>query len=86
MVKLTTMDEIDEKDHRMVVFDSDGSINRNLPKELKVRLETLMGKEKEDLVNQLVEEGYSLQKDVGVPQGAATSCSLSILNVRELFE
>jgi hypothetical protein len=37
------------------------------------------------LVEELTKEGYALKKERGVPQGSPTSCSLSVLNLRELF-
>lgn len=78
LVKLKKEDLLLEP-HRMVLFDSDGSINENLPRNVKLILRA------SESLDSLLEKGYVQKADVGVPQGAATSCALSTLNLKELF-
>lgn len=79
IVKLRDEDLLDEP-HRHVLFNPDGSINPNLPKEIKDRLISDPESKKD-----YIERGYSEYATIGVPQGAATSCGLATLNLKELF-
>lgn len=87
IVTLTSEDLLDESDNRKIILNSDNSLNPNLPASVKKELGNLDLEDikKAALTQTLLSEGYSLHKKVGVPQGAATSCSLSILNLTHLF-
>lgn len=80
-------DQLDESDSRMVLFNSDWSINENLPKKVARSLEgqNLNPKDSE-IVKGYLAKGYELQKEIGVPQGAGTSCGLATLNLKGVFE
>lgn len=87
IVKLTDEDLLDETINRNVIFNSDNTLNPNLPNALKNQLKKTDPEEakKSTIIQNLLKSGYSLYKNIGVPQGAATSCSLSILNLKEMF-
>jgi hypothetical protein len=74
-------DEMDESQSRKVIYNSDGTLNKNMPQ--AVQKSILKDEKMIELYNL---EGYSLYKEKGVPQGAPTSCGLSIANLKDLFE
>jgi hypothetical protein len=80
IVKLTDHDEIEEP-HRKVIFNCDGNVNPNL----KVNLQEEI-RNKPIVETKLLEQGYTKYVEVGVPQGASTSCGLATYNLNELFK
>jgi len=79
-------DELDESRDRKVIWNSDGGVNPNLSKREKKILEEAPESEKAELIVELKARGYKEEIEKGVPQGAATSCGLSTLNLNSLFE
>jgi len=93
IVKLAREDKLDESANRVVLWNSNGEWNPNLDPKIRERLESLSKQEElsgseglKQEVEKLVEMGYRKFSNVGVPQGAATSCTLSLINLREIFE
>lgn len=80
LVKLRSKDEIPEP-HRNVIFNSDGSPNPNLPKDIQKKL--LADSNFKEI---LKERGFEEIVTKGVPQGASTSCGLATYNVKGLFK
>lgn len=76
LVKIKGEALLDESANVKVLENSDGTPNPNHGSLFS-----------EEGARWLVEkEGWSRRKKSGVPQGAATSCSLSTVSLRELFE
>ena len=94
MVKLTDEDLVDESSDRHVLLDSDGTLNPNLPVDLKnlsegMNLSEVYKKDRTERptkMNELLDSGYTLYRERGIAQGGATSCGISTLNLRELFD
>lgn len=96
ITKLCDKDEMDETRDRKVLLTSDGQANPNLPKSIHKPLSELIeelrnhGKgwmlESESFVTQLESQGYTLHAEVGVPQGAATSCGLATVNLHYIWK
>nr|CAB40817.1 unnamed protein product [Neurospora intermedia] len=80
LVVLTSEDKIPEP-HRDVIFNSDGTPNPNLPKDVQGRI-----LKDPDFVEILRRRGFTDIATNGVPQGASTSCGLATYNVKELFK
>lgn len=66
--------------HREIIFNSDGTPNPNLPKDVQGRI-----LKDPDFVQILRSKGYKDIVTKGVPQGASTSCGLATYNLKELF-
>jgi len=77
IVELEEKDEVDESQHRKVIFDTDGTINQNLTQEEKDDLTVIT----EEKISKYISKGYTKFREKGVPQGAATSCGLSTINL-----
>lgn len=94
IVKLRTDgDLVDESSDRLVLLNPDGSVNPNLPYELKHHLESmdignrdLNSATSQDFISELISQGFELVKSRGIAQGGATSCGISTLNLKQLFE
>lgn len=83
IVQLASKDEMDETEHRQVLFNTDWTLNPNLDRKV---LEDLSGASADsDKVIEYLSKGYSLTQLRGVPQGAPTSCGLATLNLDWLF-
>ena len=96
IVKLKSSDErddlVDETNDRMVLLNPDGTLNPNLPDEVKMLFVNMdLAELKEDTleetssIGQLIGKGYSLVKRIGIAQGGAISCGISTLNLKELY-
>lgn len=85
IVLLQEEDKVDENLVRKVVYNTDGTLNPNLPTYLVEKL-TDPATSEETLNDLLVNQGYTEKIEIGVPQGASTSCGLATLNLKELFE
>lgn len=85
LVKLTDDDKMDESDTRMVIFNTDMTLNENLSKDMLQDLEGVKDLE-DQAIKKYLDQGYKLQTVKGVPQGAATSCGLSTLNLDQLYK
>lgn len=81
---MSTGDHLDESYNREIVWNAGGNPNPNLPLEVQ---EALKKEEtREETEEELLGKGYKRYQDSGVPQGVSTSCGLSILNLKGLFE
>lgn len=80
LVVLNNEDLIPEP-HREIIFNSDGSPNPNLPKDIRDRIQ-----EDPKFVEILKKRGFKEIVTNGVPQGASTSCGLATYNLKELFK
>lgn len=80
LVVLTSEDKIPEP-HRDIIFNSDGTPNPNLPKDVQGRI-----LKDPNFVEILRRRGFTDIATIGVPQGASTSCGLATYNLKELFK
>lgn len=80
LVILSSEDKIPEP-HRDVIFNSDGTPNPNLPKDVQGRIQ-----KDPNFVEILRRRGFTDIATKGVPQGASTSCGLATYNLKELFK
>ena len=79
-------DLMDESANRKVIFNTTGLANPNLSKYYQKILNGKENIERRELILDLKELGYTEYKEIGVPQGAPTSCGLSLLNLIGLFD
>ena len=79
-------DLMDESANRKVIFNTTGEANPNLSKYQQKVLNGGISEERTELILELKELGYATNKEIGVPQGAPTSCGLSLLNLIGLFD
>jgi len=79
LVVLNSEDKIPEP-HRNVIYNSDGTPNPNLPKDIQEKLV-----KEPNFKEKLKGIGFSEIATKGVPQGASTSCGLATYNLKELF-
>lgn len=95
ITRLTLKDKIDESADRKVLLTSEGKPNPNLPPEIQKQILSLLNgltaTGKEWLISSVafrdvLPEGWSVYKEIGVPQGAATSCGLATLNLHDLWQ
>jgi hypothetical protein len=83
-------DKVDETIHRRIVWNTDGSPNPNLALDTRRKLCACVhcGSDPGLRVmeeKRLLDQGFAFKQEKGVPQGASTSCGLSILNLGNLF-
>lgn len=81
---------MDETIHRRIVWNTDGSPNPNLALDTRRKLCACVhcGSDPGLRVmeeKRLLDQGFAFKQEKGVPQGASTSCGLSILNLGNLF-
>ena len=84
VTNLQKEDLLDESNDRKVLLTPSGKANPNLPTELKAKVERVLeerGCSKEHLSYLLPDDGWTLYREVGVPQGAGTSCCLSTISL-----
>lgn len=95
ITKLTQSDKLDESGDRHVFLTSNNLPNPNLNAELKAqissRLNTLSEKDLdkvdfEELLSDLLPAGWEIHRSRGVPQGAATSCGVSTVNLHYVWK
>lgn len=87
IVKLTKEDLMDETLHRMALYNTDGSLNQNLDEAILKDLshEDVLD-EYSPKIQKYLKEGYTLKIEIGVPQGASTSCGMATLNLRDQYQ
>jgi len=95
ITKLEARDELPEDKDRKVLLTSEGAPNPNLPEDIQESIINLWrgmtpeGREWLQSSNELKEilpEGWTVFKEVGVPQGASTSCGLATVNLHYLWK
>lgn len=91
---LTKEDEIEEDNDRKVLLTTEGKPNPNFPKKNQDNLNKILERLKErdltwllssNLLQRSLPTGWSVYKEIGVPQGAATSCGLATVNLHYLW-
>jgi hypothetical protein len=95
LTKLEKVDKLPEASDRYVLLNTSGKPNPNLPPDIRRLLTEILSnksdEERKDFLNSselkgLLPKGWTVFKESGVPQGAATSCGLATVNLHYIWK
>lgn len=95
ITKLRDEDRLLEDRDRKVLLTSTNTVNTNLPPGMRSRVQEILKQigdyesldlSQEPVLNQLLQPGWTVYAERGVPQGAATSCGLATISLHYIWE